>query len=564
VIHRFGGLELDEALFELRRDGEVVPLQRRQFDLLLYLVKNREVVVEKAALLRDVWSDVVVAKDALPRAMMAVRVALGDDVDEARFIHTVRGRGYRFIARVESVATRGGDAPVSSAAPLVGRASTLARLRARAEEAIRGRGGFALIAGDAGVGKTRLVEELCRGLRARVISVRCYPSDGVPELWPFAQALRELPAWGIALDADLRAVSQGTLPRSELDAPERRFRIFDDLARAFAATTASSELPASKCEALLLCIDDLEAADLRSLEFLAFLAPRLTATSVLVVLAYRATSLRHPFRAILGDLASEPATCAVALEPLTRTEVADYLAHVLSSAPAPSIVDKVYRKTKGSPLLVTQLVHVLQAEERLRATEISTSALIGSESMGEAIVHHVSSLPEPSVRALVMASVFGTTFHVTLLAAALDTSNAAVLRDLDPALAVRVIAPARSGAYEFTYPLVRDILYRRITPLDRALFHGRAGEALAAQLDSPVDHASAGDVARHFVAAAVAGDVDRATEWSLRAVELAEGCGDTSAAKTYAERGLDALRFAQRPDPSVRARLVAATRTGDR
>src|SRR5690349_4244623 len=102
MIHRFDGFSVDDELFELRRDGVLVPIQRRAFDLLVYLVRHRNVVVSKAELLRTVWADVVVSNDALTQAMKLVRDALGDAIDEPSFVQTVRGRGYRFIAYVEA------------------------------------------------------------------------------------------------------------------------------------------------------------------------------------------------------------------------------------------------------------------------------------------------------------------------------------------------------------------------------------------------------------------------------------------------------------------------------
>lgn len=98
MIFAFGPFELDDATYELRRDGVPVPMQRRAFDFLLYLVRHDDVVCTQLHLRAHVWGGAVVTKDAIAHAAVAVRTALGDD---GTYIRTVRGRGYRFAAPVE-------------------------------------------------------------------------------------------------------------------------------------------------------------------------------------------------------------------------------------------------------------------------------------------------------------------------------------------------------------------------------------------------------------------------------------------------------------------------------
>jgi DNA-binding winged helix-turn-helix (wHTH) protein len=124
-MFRFSPFELDLRRYQLRLHGSVVPIQRRPFDLLHYLVERPDVVVSKEELLASVWRGVAVTEDSLARAIMAVRVALGDDVGHPQFIHTVRGRGYRFARRVDVVE----PSPSSSREPSVDCAPCPAVLR---------------------------------------------------------------------------------------------------------------------------------------------------------------------------------------------------------------------------------------------------------------------------------------------------------------------------------------------------------------------------------------------------------------------------------------------------
>src|SRR5580704_16239634 len=102
VILRFAECELDVARVTLRREGREVKLEPQAFDVLCYLVAHRGVVVLKEQLLDDVWGDRFVSESALTTRIKSVRQALGDDGSRQAVIRTVHGRGYEFIANVET------------------------------------------------------------------------------------------------------------------------------------------------------------------------------------------------------------------------------------------------------------------------------------------------------------------------------------------------------------------------------------------------------------------------------------------------------------------------------
>ncbi len=117
MIHAFRGCELDEELFQLRRRGRVVKLEPRAFDVLLYLLRNRDRVVEKNELLDAVWQGASVSESVLPSSVAAARRAVGDDRRGA-VIATIHGRGYRFVAQVEEIGAAAAGFGVGSA-PLI-------------------------------------------------------------------------------------------------------------------------------------------------------------------------------------------------------------------------------------------------------------------------------------------------------------------------------------------------------------------------------------------------------------------------------------------------------------
>ena len=104
MILRFGPFELDEEVFELRRDGVAIHVEPKVLDVLLYLVRHRDRLVSKQELLEQVWPDAVVAESALTRAMSLARSVIGDTARGQGAIETVAGRGYRFRAEVAAEA----------------------------------------------------------------------------------------------------------------------------------------------------------------------------------------------------------------------------------------------------------------------------------------------------------------------------------------------------------------------------------------------------------------------------------------------------------------------------
>jgi len=547
-IHRFGAFELDGQLFELRHAGQVVAIQRKAFDILWCLVESRG-VVSRADLMAKVWPGVMVTSDSLAQAIMMARAAIGDDGENPTFIHTVRGRGYRFAAPQE---TPGEPTPLVPAPPALGlRSASLAILQELLSRARAGQGGVCLVTGETGIGKTHLVEELCASSEGvEAIIVRCDNDEGTPPLWPFARALRSLRANGAALEGELGALADGRLPAAALTDPQARFALLDAAVRAF--LSHRPERP------LLLVVDDLQLADLDSLRLVSLISAQIRSGSLLLVAAYGPAKARlASFRAAMGALAKEPTTTTLRLTALTREEVATFVRHATGRAVGEAVVDQAVEKTKGNPLLLARLVEVLGKEPHLDRQPPATSALVGGDEMRDAVTSMLSALPETVDRVLTVAAVFGQTFAVAPLAAALGQSNEDVLLALDGAEVARVVARAGALGYRFTYPLVKDVLYKRLPASACARLHGDVARALTAQAGDRPDHVRAGAIAEHLVAAAAAGNIDAAIDASLRAAQLAQSAGDPVAAARYAARGLEAFRFAQRPDEARRARLGA-------
>ena len=199
MLHRFGEFEFDERIYELRRDGSPVAIEPRSLDLLAYLLHHRGRLVRHDELIREVWRGTTVSRSAIAFAVSNLRAALGKEAAGA-YVHTVHGRGYRFavgatpshdaddLARETQAADAG-----RSALPFVGRLRELLALEQALERAAGGRRCLSLLAGEAGMGKTRLAEEHAEQARARATGVlvgRCLEDDAAPDYWPWLQLVR--------------------------------------------------------------------------------------------------------------------------------------------------------------------------------------------------------------------------------------------------------------------------------------------------------------------------------------------------------------------------------------
>src|SRR4051794_8981194 len=172
-------------------------------------------------------------------------------------------------------------APARAASDFVGRDRELALLAARLDDAVAGRGSLVLLAGEAGIGKSRLCAELATraGARgARMLTGRCWEAGGAPPYWPWIDALRGLVAERPPEPGELAALLGGA-PAAAADSEDARFRLFDATGRYLRAAAAESPI--------VLALDDVHAADAPSLLLLRFLADQLSDARLLVVAAYR-------------------------------------------------------------------------------------------------------------------------------------------------------------------------------------------------------------------------------------------------------------------------------------
>ena len=525
MIFAFGPFEVDDLLFELRREGVPLPVQRKTLDVLLFLIRMRGSVVTREELTREVWAGVVVSEAAVTQAILTVRKALSDDGTDPKIIKTARGRGYRFVMEVTEVASSSPSYEIASSPagrplpekmPFVGRAGALACLEEAARDARGGRGRMVLVVGQQGIGKTRLVEELVqRTTGHRVVKAHGYAGEGAPPLWPWLQIERRI---------EERA---DTAETEALADPAARFRYGDRLARRL--------LELSRKEPLLLVIEDAHWVDPASLELLLLLTPELTDARMMIVLTTRGTPA-----GALGAIARLPTVSTVELAPLGRPEIEELVQALTGRTPNPAVVARCLEKTGGIPSLFVQIAHVLVPDG---ARAPGTSAMLGTAAVKEAVAQQVASLSRDVRDVLTVAAVMGGTFTLGPLALALETTPDAAMRLLDEAIGAHIVSSGgEPGTYRFTQPLVRDALFRRLPEGERACLHGRVGNAFIAFLGPEGAASRAAEIAPHLVEMAVLGEIEAAVRFSLLAHAQARAHGDAHASARFIDLARRALQ----------------------
>lgn len=587
----FSNCKVDLSTFELERRGRVVKIEPKVFDVLVYLIENRDRVVTKNELLDTLWPGEAVSDSVLPRCVAAARRAVGDTRTKQRVIQTVHGRGYRFVAELiaatpeaiepapretnASVRTKAAPATEAVKSDFVGRSSAMKKLKSALGRAEQADGNVALVVGEPGIGKTRIASELIDLAAARgaeVLIGRCYEGEGAPAYWPWIQVLRS--AIGSCPD-DILATTLGAsasdlaelLPelRDRLpNVPESvgpggdqaRFRLFDAATRFLVARAV--DVP------LLIVIDDLHWADASSLGLLRFLASQLSNHRILLLGTYRDVEVRrgHPLADTLGSLAREAHCERVHLTGLRTQEIESFVALQAEAPVRTGLAEKLREMTDGNPFFLREMVQLLADQEEISGADpASLHALTLPQGVRDAVGRRLSALSEECNAMLRAAAVLGRTFAINTLEHTLTIADEAakdrILELIGEALDAGAILESGRGEYSFVHALTRQTLYDELRAPQRIALHRRAGTALEATLGNRVE-AHIAEIAHHFFEAAPGGDVDKAIACAVTAAEVAHKQHAYDEAVQQYERAVEALDLIL-PDPEERrAELLLA------
>lgn len=371
----------------------------------------------------------------------------------------------------------------------VGRERELGRLDDVLGQALDGSGACTLVLGEAGIGKTRLLEELAERARARGFVTawgRGWELGRAPSLWPWLELLRSLlerPLSPPGFARRLRELLAELEPRVASESGDV-FQLYD---------AARSYLQAhARVEPLALFLDDLHVVDDSSLVLAEFVARGLSRGRVALFGSLRSMARQAPE---LEQHASRLARAAdqVALGPLTVEEVRAWMRQVGSSADTDA-ARRIHEVSDGNPLFVSELLRWSELESRAtRALPLTLRASI-RERVGSLGSEHL-----PAIRA---AALIGRQFALLLLVEVAEVELAALEAAVHEACRVGVLSSFAPGHYRFSHALVAEALALDLPPAERRLLHRRAAEALERRCsDDP--SAPVAEIARHWLAAGV-------------------------------------------------------------
>ena len=410
----------------------------------------------------------------------------------------------------------------------VGRERELAELVGALDAACAGSGRLVLVAGEPGIGKSRLADRLLDEARSRgagVMAGRSWEAGGAPAYWPWIQALRvhvretEPEAIRAQLGGDAANLVQllpelrelfGPLPDPPaLEGEGARFHLFE--------AVSSFLRSAADGRPLVIVLDDLHAADEPSLLLLRFVGQEIGGAPVLLVGAYRDVdpTLREPLTTALAELVREPHTTQISLSGLTAADVARYVELSTGIEPAPGLVHAIHAETEGNALFMSETVQLLAAEGEVERADAHIRIPPGVRAV---IGKRVARLSAPCRALLVPASVMGREFGLEALAEVSELGPDELMEVLNEAMAERVLddAPGAPGQVRFGHVLIRDTLYDELTAARRMQLHKEVGEALESVYSAdPEPHLA--ELAQHFVVAAPLGTKEKAVDYARRA-----------------------------------------------
>ena len=436
-----------------------------------------------------------------------------------------RWRLYEVSWNHTSAAARSSAMP-SRLTPFVARDAERASLRRLVDDALVGHGGLALVLGEPGVGKSRLVAEIgdeaqARGMR--VLTGHCVEMSGAAPYLPYVEIIEQ-------------AISN---PRSPLalrealgDVAPEIARIVPALRRAFPDIPPPIELPvelarryvwnsfgeflgrAARVQPLLLVLEDLHWTDESTAQLTEYLAPLLPEMPVLVLGTCREVEvdLYHPLSRVIGQLGRRRLLERVTLRRLSFDGVRGML-QALAGQPAPEqLVRVIYRETEGNPFFVEEVyLHLVESgalldehgrvRPDLRLDEVSVP-----ESIRLVLTQRLDRLTAPTREVLVAAAVSGRVFASDLVGDVAGAGQDELVEALDEAEQARLVLPGKvPGELMFSHELIRQTLLSGVAAVKRERLHLQAAKAISRRYSDNLD-AHAGDLAYHLSHAGRYGD----------------------------------------------------------
>jgi DNA-binding SARP family transcriptional activator len=391
-------------------------------------------------------------------------------------------------------------------APLVGRDAELKNLNGLVDKARSGQGLTILLAGESGLGKTRLASEALRVAdEVGMITLfgAAYEQEGQLAYQPFIEAIDNF------LSGIEPVIGAGDGQREQLhnpitwfkrigsgDGQQQSWALFNDVASFLNGLGAQSLANDGAHVPAVLFVDDLHAADEGTLHLFHFLARQTRATPFVLMASYRTDvqSVTTPFGTLLSALYRERLSETVTLTPLGEPAIRHMLDTILKGEPSPSLVSTLGAITEGNPFFIEEIGRSLLGDDVLRKRDgrwhLSKSAsgdrvpVKISRELNELLQSRVARLGGAVVSTLTTAAVIGRDFEYEVLRQATrgladsdDIGDRSLLDALDDSMAAGLLDETGNG-YRFHHPLIRRNLYDSLSKVRRALLHSQVAESI--------------------------------------------------------------------------------------
>ncbi len=426
--------------------------------------------------------------------------------------------------------------------PFAGRSRELATLRALLPQAAGEPGRTALVSGEPGSGKSRLLRELAATLAADGALVLYGGCDAVVRTpyGAFTEALGPLvrgpeaaaprTAAGpvsrdlVRLLPELAGGGDGEarLGGHEVDADAERHRLHVAVAELLTVTSGTAPV--------LLAVEDLHWADVSTLLLLRHLVRSASGARMLLVGTFRDVEVDVPAVLVetLAELSRSEAVVRVRLGGLDDGEVAEFLRLAAGVEPDHAVIEEIAGLTDGNPFLLTELWRELLESDAIevgtdRIRLLRSLAVESPETVREVVAQRVARLDAVTGEVLELGAVAGSTFELDVVRRAAGIDEGALLDAVDEAVRSGLVVEA-SGiglAYRFAHELVRRSVIDRVSARRRAELHLRIAQALESISPGGPERARLAALAHHYAAAAPLGDRERAVATNLNAAESA-------------------------------------------
>jgi DNA-binding SARP family transcriptional activator len=440
------------------------------------------------------------------------------------------------------------DTPVSMRAPpesprappvLIGRHREWDRLRNAWRWALTGQPTLVLISGEAGMGKTRLAEEILewathQGISAR--KTRAYAAEGELAFEPLIELLRVtlhssgLPALGDVWLAELPRILPELVDLQKdragpkvRDGGGERPRLFEAMARAILGGEPSGE------KELFLLFDDLQWCDRQTLEWLHYLLHYAHGAKLLILGTFRPEEVlhSHPLMTLLFDLRLREQLIELELEPLDRESVVALAEQIAGMPLSGTQVAKLYDYTEGNPLFVVETIRAwINHDKADGAVELLDANALGDFPTTSEIPPKIQSVIltrlqqlSPAARELAsLAATIGRSFSFDVLVQASGSDEETIVHALDELWWRRLIRELGGNAYDFSHNRIREVIYSQVVPARRRLLHRDVAEAMEHLYAANLDVVS-GQIAVHYEQA---GKPEQAAFYHQRAARLVQ------------------------------------------